>query len=185
MRETPREVLIWQVVREERPDDIGITAEEWELAGWQFMTGMGVAYKEPKVARRCYENAAKKGNYKAMLYLAELSTKEGDEDGYYRWILEAAMTGEVPKAYQILGKMYYEGGYVNRDLAKAYRYFELAAEGKAEGAYYYIGLYAERGILGERAPEKAVQYYRQGARQYDERCWEALKALGIDYREEL
>ena len=185
MRETPREVRIWQIAKGDRPDYIGITAEEWEYAGWQFMTGMGVAYKDPEIARRCYENAVRKGNHKAILYLAELSIKEGDADGYYRWILEAAMTGDVPKAYQILGQMYYEGGYVNRDYAKAYRYFELAAECKAEGAYYFLGLYAERGILGEKNPEKAVQYYRQGARQFDECCWEALKALGIDYREEL
>ncbi len=181
MSEPPREVLIWQIVKDDLPDDIGITAEEYENAGWQFQTGMFVYGKDPGPAKKCYMRSAKMGSSKAMMVLAEICRREQDMDGYYRWILEAALTGEVPKAYLKLGEIYFEGTYVSTDYVKAQRYFELAAEGKEYGAYYYLGLFKEQGLAEEADQTEAVKYYLLGAKHYDERCWKRLKELNIDF----
>ena len=181
MRETPREVLIWQIVKDDLPDNIGITAEEYEYAGWQYQTGMFVFGKNLALAKKCYTRSAEMGNYKAMMPLAEICYGEQDMEGYYHWILEAALSGDVPKAYLKLGEMYFEGTYVSNDYRKAYRYFELAAEAKAEGAYYYLGLYLDHGLLERGDRDEAVRYYLLGAKQYDERCWSRLKELNIDF----
>ena len=181
MCDTPREVLIWQIVEEKLPDSIGITAEEYGHAGWQYQYGMYVGDVNLRLARRCYEIAASLGNYKSLLSLAEICLQEMDMEGYYKWILEAAITGEVPKAYLKLGELYFTGEYVRQEYSKAFRYFQQASEGNVDEVYYYLGQYEERGILKEKDLEKAIQYYRLGAERYDERCFSRLKEFKVDF----
>ncbi len=180
MRETPRDVIIWQIVKDDLPDNIGITAEEYEYAGWEYQTGMFVYGKDVSLAKKCYLKSAAMGNHKAMISLAEICYKEKDMDEYYRWLLEAALAGDVPKAYLKLGALYFDGEYVGIDYCKAHRYCTLAAEGNEYGAYYYLGLIEEE-VMTEAECDKAVKYYLMGAKHYDERCWERLKELNVNF----
>ena len=70
----------------------------------------------------------------------------------------------------------------NKYLAlKAYKYFDLACSGGAEGAKYYIAYYAENGIIAPKDKKKAIIYYIGGAKEYDDRCLKRLAELNIEY----
>ena len=182
MNDTPREVLIWQIVEKDLPDTIGITAKEYEYVGWQYQTGMNVGEMNQELAIKCYERAVKLGYDKAMLSLAKVYKKAGDTEKYYKWISEAAFAGELPEAFYALGELYFNGDFVSKDLSKAYKYFEIASANGAEGSKYYIGYYAETGLLGDTDIDKAILYYMGGAKEYDERCWERLDKLHVEYK---
>ena len=181
MRDTPREVKIWKIIEDDQPDDIGVTAKEYDYAGWQYQSGMGVGIPNHALAIKCYERSANMGYYKAMMSLAEIYHKDGNMDEYYKWLLEAALVGEIPKAFYELGELYFKGEYVNQDYKKAYKYFEIASENGAEGAKYYIALYADKGLIEPRDEKKAIVYYIGGAKEYDTRCWERLDELHVEY----
>ncbi len=181
MTDTPREVMIWQIIEHDLPDTIGITAREYANVGWQYKTGMNVGTRNRELAIKCFERAVKMGHDKAMMSLAELYHEDGDMEQYYRWLHEAAFLGEIPEAFYELGELYFEGEYVRKDLKKAYKYFELSSKNGADGSKYYIGYYAENGLLGEPDIDRAILYYIGGAKEYDERCWERLDALHVDY----
>ena len=181
MRDTPREVKIWKIVENDLPDDINITAREYDYAGWQFKTGMGVSEPDRSLAIKCYEKAAKMGYVGAMMSLATLYREDGNMDEYYRWILEAAFVGEDANAFLELGELYFNGEYVNQDYEKAYKYFEIASKNGADRSKYYIAYYADKGILSPRDEEKAILYYIGGAKEYDERCWARLDELHVKY----
>ena len=181
MRDTPREVKIWHIIEKDLPDDINVTAREYDYAGWQFKTGMGVGEKNIQLAVKCYERAAQMGYTGAMMSLAELYRESGNMDEYYKWILEASFTGEDPSAFLKLGELYFDGEYVHQDYKKAFRYFELASENGADGAKYYIAYYADHGILEPRDEKRAILYYIGGAKEYDTRCWERLDELNVEY----
>ena len=40
MKDIPREVKIWKIVENDLPDDIGITAQEYDYLGWQYRFGI-------------------------------------------------------------------------------------------------------------------------------------------------
>ena len=181
MKDTPREVKIWKIVEKDLPDDIGITAQEYDYVGWQYRFGMGVLKADLKLACKCYERAAKMGNAKSMISLAEIYYESCDLEEYYKWILEASFGGENPDAFYRLGEMYFKGEYVRQDYEKAYKYFDLACSGGAEGAKYYIAYYAENGIIAPKDKKKAIIYYIGGAKEYDDRCLKRLAELNIEY----
>ena len=87
MKEIPREVKIWKIVENDLPDDIGITAQEYDYVGWQYRSGMGVLTADLRLACKCYEKAAQMGNAKSMISLAEIYYESGDIEEYYKWIL--------------------------------------------------------------------------------------------------
>ena len=181
MRETPREVKIWKIIENDLPDDINVTAREYDYAGWQYRYGLGVGESDHKLALKCYERAAKMGYVGAMMSIASLYHDEGNMEEYYKWLLEAAFVGESPGAFLELGELYFNGEYVNQDYAKAYKYFEIASNNGADRSKYYIAYYADKGILGPRDEKKAILYYIGGAKEYDERCWERLDELHVEY----
>ena len=181
MKDIPREVKIWKIIENGLPDDINITAREYDYAGWQYKTGMGVSAPRIDLAIKCYEESVKNGYVGAMMSLATLYRENDDMDEYYRWILEAAFVGEDCNAFMQLGELYFEGEYVNQDYEKAYKYFEIASENGADRSKYYIAYYADMGILEPRDMKRAILYYIGGAKEYDERCWERLDELNIKY----
>ena len=87
------------------------------------------------------------------------------------------MTDENKDAVFHIGEMYYKGG--RSDLERAKRYFKIAYEKKHDRAAYYLGVLEENEAASERPDlQKAITYYRAGARYYDERCWKRLKNAG-------
>ena len=70
-----------------------------------------------------------------------------DGEAAYRWFLEAALGGDAEGIFR-LGEMYFTGDYVRRDKEKAFRYFNMAHRKGVKETDYYLGLYAEKGLLG-------------------------------------
>lgn len=185
MKETPREVLIWQILKDEIPDDIGGTAEEYYNAGWQFQYGTN-GCKDKELAVKGYEKAAVLGSVKAMTALGNLYQKMDDSENAYRWYLEAAIAGEDKEAIMKIACMYCEGNYLRADQSRALELFQLAFEKGEERAALYLGKCYENGIGTGVNMSKALFYYRSGADKYVEDCRDAIKRLkGIEYVERI
>ena len=176
--ERTRKIL--DIIEGNLTDDIGITAAEYDRAGWLFMAGLGVE-KNSVLAKKAYEKAVMMGYEGALVSLATIFREEGNEEEYYKWLLEAAFEGEYPSAFLELGELYFKGEYVNQDYAKAYKYFELASDNGAFGSKYYIAYYADKGILGPRDEKKAILYYIAGVKEEDFRCCKRLDELNVEY----
>ena len=56
---------------------------------------------------------------------------------------------------------YYYGNIVGKDLSKAFGYFEKAYKEGNLRAAYYLGIYYQEGLLGEKDIEKAIKYYNE------------------------
>lgn len=100
-------------------------------------------------------------------------------------LLEKAVELESGSAAYRLAWMY-ERGFLseNPDYAKAMEYYQMAAsmddEEKSGMAKFRIGLYLEKGILGEAKPEEAQACYMKAAEAGDN---EGIFAVGRCYRD--
>ena len=177
MNNNPRQVQIWDIVEKDLPDTIGITAIEYFFAGWEYESGFYIGTPDLSLAIKCYEKAVTMGDTKAMIALAKLYARNDDPENAYRWYLEAALTVDDAEAIAKIGEMYFEGEYVRADLERAYRYFRVAYEKGEPKAMYYLGLYAEQGILGAPDLDKARKLYLEGTAKYEKACMERLSAL--------
>ena len=176
-----RDLRIHKIIEGALPDDIGISAREYNYAGWEYETGAGVEQPDKKLAIKCYEKAIEMGLPEAMLSMARLYRKTNDMDNAYKWTLEAALSLKSGRAYLELGKLYFEGEYVEQDYRKAYKYLEMAYQMEEETSEYYMGYYAEFGLIEAPDRDKAVEYYLEGSKICDYRCWMRLDELNVDY----
>lgn len=90
---------------------------------------------------------------------------------------EAAAEGD-PEALFEIGRRYAEGRGVEPDLAKAARWYELAAEQGLAPAQYRIGNFYEKGTGVERDIAKAKMWYQLAAEQGNA---SAMHNLGVLY----
>ncbi len=181
MSEIFRENLIWDIVENDKPDDIEITADEYYYVGWEYESGMGVENADRNLAVKCYERSIAMGGKKALLALANLYEREGDLDQAYQLTLEAAIEGKNGDALVKMGQIYFDGEYLDRDPVKACHFFELAYEQKAYHSQYYLGRLAEEGVGDKTGMENAIKYYKEGSDDFDDYCWERLDDMGIEY----
>ena len=65
---------------------------------------------------------------------------DDDVDSFYQQVLEDVINNDA-NAFYILGRMYFEGHYVNQDYEKAFRYFKFACA-KSEGDID-VGVYSK------------------------------------------
>jgi len=155
----------------------GNTANEYFNAGWAYESGLYFREVDLQMAIKCYEEAVAMGHIKAMNALAKLYERNGDPENAYRWYLEAALAEEDAEAITEIGEMYFKGEYLRPDIGRAYQCFQIAHEKGEAKAMYYLGLYAEEGLLEAPDPDKAKKYYMEGSAKYEKRCMEKIAEL--------
>jgi len=121
------------------------------MVGRCYDLGWGVAVDKARAAD-CYRVAAERGldwamyNYATLLALGHGVAK--DRPAAYDWFLKAAKTGHsliAAKATNYLGSFHEDGWVVSRDMTKAARFYERAAEGGD-----FRGMFNHARMLGDK-----------------------------------
>lgn len=96
--------------------------------GQMLHTGTGTS-KDDEGAARYWEKSAKLGNINAQYALGTLwlETGSGDSGQAVEWLTKAA-NAEHSAAQYVLGKLYQDGVYFNKDMDQAMKWFRSAAE---------------------------------------------------------
>jgi alginate biosynthesis protein AlgK len=111
---------------------------------------------DPKTAQALLEDIAP-GYPISWVTLAKLLydfPELGDVDKMMEY-LDNGRAADQPRAELLLGKLYYEGKWVNPDAQKAEEHLKRAAATEIS-AHYYLGQIYRRGYLGQVYPQKAV-----------------------------
>ena len=152
--------------------------------GYLYEHGLGVPVNS-KLAADWYGKAAEQGNADAQYALDSLAQSEYDN------LRSKSESGDAEAQYQ-LGKTYYDGRGVARDVAEAARWFKKAAEQGHAGAQTNLGLMYETGVFGEsyrilasgervllcsEYTEQAVYWYKKAVEQGNTRAQDALDSL--------
>ncbi len=148
------------------------------------LTGYGVNF-DPDKARELLEDAANLLNTSAMCNLAAMAEDEEDYVKAAELYKEAALLGDA-KGLSEYAELLMKGRGVEKDLRKAFGYFLKASqEPGGESAYYFLGLYYEEGLLGEKDMEKAGYYYELGADNDDVKSKDGyFRIFGFPYGED-
>lgn len=125
--------------------------------GWMLFHGVGTDQDET-AARDWFEKSARLGNPHAQYQLAKIilaDTASGPEQisRALHWLTQAAEAGQDCAQYA-LGKLYRDGGPLEKDIAKAMALFEQAAEQDNSFAAYALGRLLLDG--GDEQPAKDV-----------------------------
>ena len=108
-----RHVEGWNIICFDGEDKIGLTADEWNEIGQDFLfNGM---YDE---AEKSYKKGITLGSYRSMAELGSLYEKLNRLEEAYQCYLEAAMAKDR-YALQLLSDMYRNGVYVRKDVRRA------------------------------------------------------------------
>lgn len=176
-KETPRQVLVWEILEDKIPDEIGVTAEEYYNAGWEYEYGI-YGLQDIDIAIKAYELAASKGYVRAFADLGRIyKQRKQDLETAYKWYLEASLCDENGEALFEIALMYHKGDYLRQNQERALQLFRLSYEKGFEKSIYYMGLYYEHGIAVEADPEKALAFYQEGGEKYQPECREAVMRL--------
>ena len=148
------------------------------------LTGYGVNF-DPDKARELLEDAADLLNTSALCNLAAMAEDEEDYVKAAELYKEAALLGDA-KGLSEYAELLMKGRGVEKDLRKAFGYFLKASqEPGGESAYYFLGLYYEEGLLGEKDMEKAGYYYELGADNDDVKSKDGyFRIFGFPYGED-
>lgn len=150
--------------------------------GQMLHTGTGTS-KDDEGAARYWEKSAKLGNINAQYALGTLwlETGSGDSGQAVEWLTKAA-NAEHSAAQYVLGKLYQDGVYFNKDMDQAMKWFRAAAELGNEYAAYRMGCLL---LLGEEIPkdvEAAVKWLSLSAEKRKSICavsaWNAISQGG-------
>lgn len=145
--------------------------------GQMLHTGTGTS-KDDEGAARYWEKSAKLGNINAQYALGTLwlETGSGDSGQAVEWLTKAA-NAEHSAAQYVLGKLYQDGVYFNKDMDQAMKWFRSAAELGNEHAAYRMGCLL---LLGEEIPkdvEVAVKWLNLSAEKGNQYAQYALGKL--------
>lgn len=110
---------------------------------------------------------AARGSMEAQLamgyYVMEgVFTPDDNENDCVSWFEKSAKQG-CAEAERMMGKIYYQGYYVERDDEKAFKWFEKASKKGDVEAVYFLGNCYRNGYGCEVDTEKARQCYRTAA----------------------
>jgi len=115
-----------------------------------------------------YRAAADAGLAEAQTRLAYILDYSEDDDGAVTWYRAAAQQGDADGQLG-LGEMYAKGEGVDRDLAKAFEFIELAAANGHQSAIRILIRAYEDGGLGRQAdPERAAYWQKRLATEASE-----------------
>lgn len=108
-----RHVEGWNIICFDGEDKIGLTAQEWDDIGMDFL--FNEMYNE---AEKSYKRGIALGSFRSMAWLGNLYEKLGRLEEAYQCYLEAAMAKDR-YALQQLSDMYRKGIYVPEDKKRA------------------------------------------------------------------
>jgi uncharacterized protein len=94
--------------------------------GWMYHAGQGVE-RNLTEAQKWYEKAATTESPQAQFYLGTLYRAKGEYQQAFEWLKRSASQGYSPAMY-FLGQLYCVGEGVELNRAKAFQYFEQAAD---------------------------------------------------------
>lgn len=117
-----RDVEGWNIICFDGEDKIGLTAQEWDDIGMDFLLN-GMYDK----AEKSYKRGIALGSYRSMAWLGNLYEKLNRLDEAYQCYLEAAMAKDR-FALQQLSEMYWKGIYVTEDKKRAEELIRLIEE---------------------------------------------------------
>lgn len=136
--------------------------------GWMLLHGVGTGQDEA-AARDWFEKSAMLGNPHAQYQLARIILADpasGPEEisRALHWLTKAAQAGQDCAQYA-LGKLYRDGGAVEKDAAKATALFQQAAEQDNGFAAYALGRLFLDGVDGQldRNVPAALRWLRRSA----------------------
>lgn len=110
--------------------------------GWMLQNGIGTEKDIPK-AKEYFKKSAKLGNTFACYAFAKIILSEdepsSDEINQALEYLHVAADNDNHFAQYALGKLYYQGNHINKDMEKAVQLFNISAEHDNEWAAYTLG----------------------------------------------
>lgn len=150
--------------------------------GWMLLQGVGTE-QDAAAAREWLQKAARLGNVHAKVQLAKLTLADvtaGPEQlrGAVAFLREAAENGHDGAQYT-LGKLYRDGGAIEKDIKEADRWFRLSAEAGNEYAQYALG----RLLLEQGNEEGAGQWLERSSEQGNQFAQYALGMLLLERRD--
>lgn len=152
--------------------------------GWLYHNGLGVK-KNIKKAEEYYFMAAMHGETTAMINLAniyEFNEKHLDKIDWKTartWYQRAALCGDLKGLMNYANCLHYGNGGP-KDQGTAFFIFRLLA-GKQKGAYFYLGLYYEKGLVVKKnIPEACRQYLKGIEQEEDGYCCTQLGNICVD-----
>ena len=93
-----------------------------------------------------------------------LENGTGDSEQAVKWIRKAAEAGKTDARY-MLGKLYLEGTYVEKNIERAVQLFRQSAEQGHEYAQYHLGKLYLIGEAVSKDIEQAISYFEQSVEQ--------------------
>ncbi len=172
------------------PDEMmhfnAVKAEAVRRLGLLHLKGFGVDY-DPEEGERMLNEAAKGLDTVAMYELGVIYESREEWEDAAEMYRKAAILGDT-KALVGYGKLLMEGLGVKEDREFAFDCLKKAAsdpEGEGSGAYYYLGLYYEEGLMGITDEEAAGNYYELGSEAGDVKAMEGYQRIfGTPYDED-
>ena len=149
--------------------------------GWLHLNGWSVP-KDENAALAYFHQAAMAGSSTAMVNIGNLHEYRKEYRAALYWYSAAAEKGDVKGIFNC-ANMLFLGWGIRKNLEEAYAVFAALYErGYTDGTCFYLGYYAENGLISEKDPERARSFYQEGADAGDMYCCTNLGrmyALGL------
>gem|GEM_PF-812595 len=91
---------------------------------------------------------------------------------------KASILGNAEAMY-ILGELYFEGKYIEKDLSRAFEYYKQASEKKYPKTLYELGMLYLRGEIVNKDSNKAEEFIKESAKYGDERALKIVNKMGV------
>ncbi len=130
--------------------------------GWMHLNGYAVP-KNEQIATGYFYKAALKGSDCAMVNLGNIHEAKEEYEAAWYWYLQAARVGNAKAIFNV-GNMLHHGWGIEKDYDAAYNIFKKLYDSNSNiSACFYLGYYAENGLVGPVDYDSAVRYYKEGA----------------------
>lgn len=137
--------------------------------GWMYLNGYAVPKNEPR-AVGFFCHAARMGSDLAMVNLGNIHEAKKEYPAALYWYQKAAEMGN-PKGIFNCANMLHWGWGVPQNYGEAHRIFHALFEaGYLDGTCFYLGFYAEQGLVSSADFGLAIRYYTMGAELGDKFC---------------
>ena len=148
--------------------------------GKMYEDGLGTD-KDIEKAIQMYEKAAELGDSTAMVNLGNIykfGTLDGepDYDKAIHWYKMAAEEDDEDGLFNYANCLHHGWGTI-QDRGKAFSIFKQLMDDGYNAAAFYVGLYYHEGLACEQDYDLAREYYRLGALEDDELCYNQLGVL--------
>lgn len=137
--------------------------------GVMYRNGIGVE-KDHNTAEKYFRKAAAKGETSAMVFLGRMIEKDGSSQQMFKdpkqeiftLYSDAANEGSSEGMAE-LGRLYYEGKVIDKNLKKSFYWFSRAAKKGSAYAENSLGYFFENAIYVERSCSDAFNHYEKAA----------------------